>query len=157
MAESTAWLLPLQGAWRAAVGEWELAHLLEAPVLLDIPITPFYCRQVVLWENRILPVLDLAAWLAGQPLAPRAQMLAGVFAYQEPSEAALSYGILLLDGVPVRHLVQDEEACALPAEPAGWREVAISCFGDGAGAVPILDLPYIFSDALLRTKIIEKL
>ena len=149
MAESTAWLLPLQGAWRAAVGEWELVHLIEAPVLVDIPVTPFYCRQVLLWENRILPVLDLAVWLAGQPLAPRDQMLAGIFAYQAQSEAALSYGILLLDGVPTRQVVHDEEACALPAEPMGWQKVAISCFGDGDSAVPILDLPYIFSGALL--------
>lgn len=150
MTESTAWLLPLQGAWRAAVGEWELVHLIERPVLLDIPVTPFYCRQVVLWENQILPALDLAAWLTGR-LMPREQMLAGVFAYQEQPGGALHYGVLLLDGVPTRRVVNDEEACALPAGPAGWREVAISCFGDGAGAVPILDLPYIFSGALLSS------
>ncbi|MFO1372415.1 MAG: chemotaxis protein CheW [Candidatus Competibacteraceae bacterium] len=148
MAKSTAWLLHLKDAWRTAVGERELVHLIEEPTLLDIPVTPFYCRQVLIWENQILPVLDLAAWLAGQPLS-RAHKLVGVFAYQEHLDAVLSYGAVPLESVPTRRVVDDQDACELPTEPIGWRQVTISCFSDGGHAVPILDLPYIFSGALL--------
>jgi hypothetical protein len=51
--------------------------------------------------------------------------------------------------VPERVRVTDEQACALPESPPGWHEVAISCFEHpDHGAVPILDLPRLFSGPL---------
>jgi hypothetical protein len=56
---------------------------------------------------------------------------------------------MLLGKVPERIQVVDEQACALPGSPAAWHQVAISCFEHpDHGAVPILDLPRLFSGAL---------
>ena len=74
MAESTAWVLALDQQLRAAVGEREMVHLIEAPTLLEVPRSPFYCRQVLVWNDAVLPAMDLAAWLRRQP-AHRAQTL----------------------------------------------------------------------------------
>ncbi len=147
--ESVAWVLPLAGQLRAAVGERELVHLVEFPALLEVPRSPFYCRQILLWNDMILPAMNLAAWLTGHD-EQRTQHLAGIFAYQNNPDDAPHYGALLLYAIPTRKWVSDKQACALPAEPVGWQTLAISCFADGDNAIPILELSYIFSGALLR-------
>lgn len=146
--ESVAWVLMLDSQLRAAVGERELVHLIEAPMLLEVPLSPSYCRQVLVWNNTVLPAMDVAAWLRGQPVQ-RQQTLAGVFAHQTRPGAIPGYGALLLAGIPTRAPVADDQACALPKQPSGWRTLAVSCFKQGTQPIPILDLPYIFSSGLL--------
>jgi len=150
--ESTAWILALDDRLRAAVGERELIHLIEAPTLLEVPLSPYYCRRAILWNNLLLPAMDLAAWLRGreQP-AQQERKLAGVVAYQ-PQMGAAEYGVLLLSDIPARTHVSDTQACKLPEQPTGWRDLAISCFLDAETPVPILDLPLIFSGRLLVTR-----
>ena len=150
--ESTAWILALDDRLRAAVGEHELIHLIEAPTLLEVPLSPYYCRRAILWNNLLLPAMDLAAWLRGreQP-AQQERKLAGVVAYQ-PQMGAAEYGVLLLSDIPARTRVSDTQACKLPEQPTGWRDLAISCFLDAETPVPILDLPLIFSGRLLVTR-----
>ncbi|HRZ24109.1 MAG TPA: chemotaxis protein CheW [Candidatus Contendobacter sp.] len=148
MAESTAWVLALDQQLRAAVGEREMVHLIEAPTLLEVPRSPFYCRQVLVWNDAVLPAMDLAAWLRRQP-AHRAQTLVGVFAYQTQPGADPEYGALLLASIPMRASVTDEQACALPQQPDDWRTLAISCFKQNNQPIPILDLPHIFGGDLL--------
>ena len=148
MAESTAWVLALDQQLLAAVGEREMVHLIEAPTLLEVPRSPFYCRQVLVWNDAVLPAMDLAAWLRGQP-APRPQTLAGVFAYQTQPGADPKYGALLLADIPTRTRVTDKQACALPQQPGDWRTLAIACFKQGDQPIPILDLPHIFTGGLL--------
>ena len=148
MAESAAWVLALDHQLFAAVGEREMVHVVETPTLLEVPRSPPYCRQVLVWNDTVLPAMDLAAWLRGQP-AQRQQTLAGVFAYQARPEANPEYGALLLAGIPARTRVADEQACALPKQAGNWRSVAISCFRQGDQPIPILDLPHIFTGGLL--------
>ncbi len=148
MAESTAWVLALDGQLLAAVGEREMVHVIETPILLDVPCSPPYCRQVLVWNNTVLPAMDLAAWLREQP-AQRQQTLAGVFAYQAWPGADPEYGALLLAGIPAQTPVTDDQACALPKQPDRWRTLAISCFKQGDRPIPILDLPHIFTGGLL--------
>ncbi len=147
---SGAWILALDGALRAAVGEREMVHLIETPVLLEVPLSPFYCRQVLVWNQALLPAMDLAAWLyRGQPAQRNRTPLVGVFAYQTKPGAAPGYGALLLAGIPERARVTDGDAGPLPSQPTGWRTLAVSCFKRGGDPIPILDLPYIFSGGLL--------
>ncbi|MFO7641804.1 MAG: hypothetical protein R6X17_11250 [Candidatus Competibacteraceae bacterium] len=145
--QGAAWLLALDFEFRAAVGEREMVHLIETPTLLDVPWTPSYCRQILIWNNLLLPAMDLAAWLRGQP-SRRDRTLAGVFAHQAQPGAEPSYGALLMAAIPERVRVTDAQACALLDQPAGWRTLAISCFQRGGQPVPILDLPFIFTGGL---------
>lgn len=148
---SAAWILALDDALRAAVGERELIHLIEAPTLLDAPLSPPYCRQVLVWNENLLPAMNLAAWLRpGKPVQYR-WPLAGVFAYQTKPGAEPAYGALLLAGIPERARVTDNQACALPKQPAGWRTLAISCFRWGDDPIPVLDLPHLFTGGLFAT------
>lgn len=145
MAEATAWLLTLDAELYAAVGVRELIHLVQAPALFTVPDTPAYCQQVLLWQERIVPVMDLAAWLWGRRAAS-APSLVGVFAYQ--ATKTIAYGALPLTAAPARRQVSDEQACALPEHPPGWAHVAFSCFSDEDKKIPILNLQRLFSDVL---------
>jgi chemotaxis signal transduction protein len=149
MTICTAWILKLDGGLLAAVAAHEMIHLIPSPTLFEIAQTPYHCRQVLIWQDKILPAMDLAAWLQGHPVQ-RSQCSAGIVAYQNQPETAHQYGALLLTGTPARVSVSDAQACALPDEPKGWEILAMSCFSDGNATIPILDLPYIFSDALLE-------
>lgn len=147
MATATAWIVQLAGGWPVALGEREMTHVVERPVLQDIPQTPGHCQQVLLWEEDMLPVLDLTAWLTGQPAA-RAGATVGIVGWQEQPEAPPQYGALLFTGIPQKVRVQDNQICDLPIQPAGWASVAVSCFHHNEQAVPILDVPALFSGAL---------
>jgi len=147
--ESNAWVLALDDQLRAAVGERELIHLIEKPTLLETPLSPHYCRKVVLWNNRLLPVMDLSAWLQGQPKADNDWKLIGVVGYQTAPGATPNYGALRLADIPERLQVTDTQACSLPEHPSGWRELALSCFLRGKDVIPILDAPYLFTGGLL--------
>lgn len=148
MAEASAWLLALDAEVRAAVGARELIHLVQFPTVFEIPDAPPHCRQVLLWQEEIVPVMDVAAWLRGGRAGAAPPPLAGIFAYQATPES-VAYGALPLLVTPLRRRVSDDQACALPERPAGWSRIALSCFSDGDWKVPILNLRYLFSGALL--------
>jgi chemotaxis signal transduction protein len=156
--ESNGWLLKLRGQWRAAVGLRELVHVLPySPRLYMVPHTPPHARHVILWEGKIVPVVDLVAYLeAGAERGLRTatnrlslDRLVGIVAYQTAPGSEVSLAGMLLGKVPERIRVTDEQACALPESPPGWRQIAISCFEHpDYGVVPILDLPRLFSGRL---------
>ena len=144
MAKSTAWVLDLDGSHYAAVGERQMLHFIDSPTLLDIPQSPQHCCQVLIWQDNILPVMDLGVWLRGQ-VVQRNQLAVGIVAYQDRSGSIPQHGALLLASAPTRTAVHDYQACELPKQPAGWQTLAISCFAAQDKVIPILHLPYIFS------------
>ena len=148
MAEATAWIVQLNNGLHAAVGERQMVHLVEEPILEHIPYTPVHCRHVLLWEGELLPVMDLAAWLTDQA-TERARASVSVVRWQDHSDTAPHYGALLFTGIPQKVQISDNQACDLPEQPAGWQAIALSCFRYDDQSVGILDLPRIFSDALV--------
>ena len=144
MAKSTAWLLDLDGSHYAAVGERQMLHFIDSPALLDIPQSPPHCCHVLIWQDNILPVMDLGVWLRGQTVQ-RDQLAVGIVTYQDQSAAAPQHGAVLLASAPTRVSVHDNQACELPNQPAGWPALAISCFAADGKVIPILHLPNIFS------------
>jgi chemotaxis signal transduction protein len=151
MAEAMAWIVALDGNLCIAMGEHEMVHFVEHPVCDAIPYTPAHCQQVLWWEGEILPVVDLAAWLTGAPVE-RTHVAVGIVRWQERPEAAPQYGALLCTGIPQKVLVKDEQVCDLPVQPSGWKQVAISCFRHNSHPVPIVDLPSLFSNALIKQR-----
>ncbi len=138
-----AWLLDFGGGCRAAVGTRVLVHLIDQPETFAVPCTPSYCRSVMFWEDRLLPVMDLAARLEVSP--PQEPKLLAVACYQEPSGEGVRYGALQLSASPIPIAVSDAVATHLPEQPAGWDKLAISCFDYEGMPIPILHLGRVFS------------
>ncbi len=135
---SNAWLLTLGAGHRAAVADHEMIEYVAAPRLHAVPMAPSHCANVLFWQDRILPVLDIGAFLDGGDAA--AAPLAVVLAYQTRPREPLRYVALALEQPPVRVEVDDEQACALPEEHrAFWKSAALACFSL-EGGVPILDV-----------------
>jgi len=55
-----AWVLDFGSGLRAAVGHHEMWQVLLSPKLFDVPCTPSYCGEVLIFQDRILPVLSVS-------------------------------------------------------------------------------------------------
>lgn len=144
-----AWLLELDSDRRAAIGGFEIAHVLaDDPALFEIPKAPDHCRRALIWQDRMLAVMDLPAWLDGARPA-RERSLIAIVRYRDLDRADTGFGALVLGTAPRRVQVVDEQACDLPAPE--WKHLAIACFEHSDhGPVPVLDLAHIFSGPLPR-------
>lgn len=148
MSEVNAWLLDFGGGLHAAVGDLEMIHALpDAPSLFAIPRSPDYCRQVLVWQGEVLPLMDVALRLAARPPSVNGSgSLIVITAFQDHPGAAPRHGALLLNTAPVRIRVNDTQACELPESQSVWGHLAIACFEhQDRGPVPVLDLRKLFS------------
>lgn len=144
MSRMNAWVLDFGMGCRAAVGARELLHLIDVPATFAVPCTPVYCRRVLFWQDRLLPLMDLASRLGAA--AQDAPFIA-VVGYQQKRGEYPQFGALQLLSPPVQVTVGDEQACQLPQNYRDWDELAISCFNHLGEAVPVLNLQRLFSTA----------
>jgi len=152
---SRAWLLDFGRGLQAAVGHHEMWQVLISPVLFEIPCTPTYCSQVLIFQNSILPVLDMSSLLEGQKTIPVTTPVVGIAIYQEDPSHPIRYACLHLTTTPQSIYVDDDQACDLPPHQPYWEPLAISCFSHKGRIIPIIDLAYLFSEEF-HTKMIEK-
>lgn len=148
MMEAPAWLMNIGSGMIVGVGERELLHLVEQPQLSELPLAPRHCRNVLMWQGQLLPVWDVRAWIDHDEAAERAIPIVGIVAYQSRRGEIPKYGALMLDEPPKRTLVADSQACRLPVDQTGWDRIAVSCFLHEGEAVPVLDLPRMFTKAI---------
>jgi chemotaxis signal transduction protein len=141
---TSAWILQFGPNDRAAVGQRELLHIVHAVPTFPVPLTPAHCREVIYWQDRPVPLMDLSVWL-GAGTGKNARQYVGIVGYQLRLGEPPHFGALWLAAPPVRTTVADSQACVLPETSSAWSEIAISCFKDGAESVPVLDLPRLFS------------
>lgn len=143
-----AWLLSFDNELNAAVGGRELQHIAHAPTTFTIPFCPVYVDQVLIWSDRLLPVIDLASWSSDGRQFCRSDLI-GIVAYLEHDTHTPSYAGLRIRSAPKRLQVYDHQACALPQNMLRWRSITTSCFKYRNGKpVPILDLARVFSNSL---------
>lgn len=143
MSHMNAWLLDFGRSCRAAVGTRELLHLVDAPVTYEVPCTPAYCRNVVLWQERLLPVMDIASRLGAESVGTPFLAVVG---YQQQRGEYPQFGALILSTPPKQLTVTDGQACQLSGENSEWQDLSISCFEHEGLPLPILNLSHIFSN-----------
>lgn len=154
MKTADAWILPLASRLAVAVGAYELRHVLpDVPALFAIPQAPAYCCRVLLWQERIVPLMDLAARFCFVPEpnsqacnAAYAQHIA-IVAYWSDDSDAVEHGALLLHGLPWRCSVADAQACELPDAFAAWRAYTQACIQleEDTSVTPVLSLNRLFA------------
>ena len=139
----TTWLLPLDQTMNVAVGEYEFIHIVDQPEYISIPQTPEHCKHVILWNENIVPVINLSSWFSGHEQDEDAGVVA-ILIYNN-SEGELLYGGIKLVNIPVSDKVKNDQGCSLPGNADKWKEISLSCFKSGNGAiVPILDVAALF-------------
>lgn len=155
MQTAPAWIFGITKSISAAVGEFELVHLPpEFPVLYEVPKTPHFCQRVMLWQQRIVPVMDLARRFqipaeenTKEAPSPATERRVGIFAYRAKETGTHEFGALFIASLPQRREISDAQLCSLPAGLDAWAPYVISCFqyGGERKAVPILNLAQLFS------------
>jgi len=151
MEQATAWILDIGHELNVAIGKYEMVHLIEKPDLLDESMQGEYCSYQMQWQGEEIPVADISACLNPSDSTTRKNLqpeLVAIVAYETDESELPSYGGLVLNAIPERQLVTNDQACTLPEPQANWQKIAISCFTDNSQATPILDLPRIFSNEL---------
>jgi len=144
-----SWIISITDTLSAAVGEFELIHVLpDYPELITVPKTPLYCRQVFVWQNKIIPVMNLAERFGLETnAAGNDRSVMTIFAYRTEKTALPEYAALCLNTTPKRSEVADTQACSLPAELSSWTNYVRCCFQDTESqqAIPILKLEHLFA------------
>lgn len=142
MSGMNAWILDFGMGYRAAVGGKELLHLVDMPTTFTVPCTPMYCHRVLSWQDRLLPVMDVASKLGGMS---QDSPFIGVIGYQQKRGEYPQFGALLLASPPQQVAVSDDQACNMPEEKQGWGGLAIACFNYNGAALPVLNLNLLFN------------
>jgi chemotaxis signal transduction protein len=140
------WLLHFSERVRAAIGLREMLYVLpDEPATYPVPRAPAHASHVVMWQQHLVPLIDLNVCIAGAGVKS-AHKLVGIVACAaaNDADAGTALGALVMCRAPERIQVSDGQACGLPDAPAGWRSISASCFRHPLhGPVPILDLPAI--------------
>jgi len=149
MRSTRAWLLDVAGGMRLAAGAPFVVEYLLEPETIELPRLPAHCRGVMLWRERIIPVIDLAPILAGVEGSSGGWSRAVVLAWQDAPGQPLQYGALSVLKAPVELFVSDSDARPLPERPEILRQFAGSCFGYDDEVIAIVDVRRLFTRPLL--------
>jgi hypothetical protein len=142
---SRAWLLDFGGGLQAACGHHEMWQVLISPTLFEIPCTAFYCDKVLIFQDDILPVLDVVSLFEHKVIQIPNQIV-GIAIYQQDPSDPIRYAGLRLAEMPLGIRVSDEQMCDLPIDQPFQQPLAISCFSYENKKIPIIDFAYLFSE-----------
>jgi chemotaxis signal transduction protein len=149
-AAANGWLLSLGAERLVAVGERELVHILaELPRLQRIPRAPAHASHAMVWQERVLPVIDLSVLLdKGESRSSSPASVIGIVAFRGERKGTIGLGALALHDVPRRFETSEADACEIPSRFHAMSALAISCLDHlDHGPVPILHLSKLFSAA----------
>ncbi len=148
-AATRGWVMDVGAGWRVAVGAHRVVEYLLSPPTHSLPRMPAHCLGVLIWQERMIPLLDLAPVLSERARAQEHGVRrAVVLAYQEMPGQALRYGALVVRAAPVEVWASDDMACPLPEDPPALKHFSCSCFLHQEKAIPILDTTRLFATAL---------
>lgn len=121
--------------------------LIECPPVVGVPGAPYYCRGLIAWQDRRLPLLDLGTLLRAYPEPnepPSRHVL--VLAWQSAPGLSLDYGAVCARSLVRMIEVADSQQCALPADSDLWPWISLSCFEHEGHSVPVLDTARLFGE-----------
>ncbi len=149
-----AWLLTGAPGYHLAAGIHEVQEYMVAPGILEVPLSPPHCPQLILWRDQFVPLFDLRR-LHDHNLtrADAAPPVSGVIvlAYQREPGLALEYLALFLYAEPQKILVDDSAAVIWPTEyPQALRGLVRSLFMHDDRVVSVLDLAALASARYLN-------
>ena len=135
--------------WSVAVGAHRMVEYLLSPPIHRLPRMPVHCLGVLIWQEQMIPVLDLASVLS-EPDPARGNNVrrAVILAYQESPGQPLRYGALVVRAAPIEVWASDDMPCPLPEELPVLKHFARSCFLHQEEAIPILDTTRLFATPL---------
>ena len=148
MGEVAAWLMQIDRASKVAVGQRELIHIVAAPKYIEVPKAPFYCSRVLIWNNSLVPVVDLSL-LVNKMSAFYHDNSVAVGVYTDQNSGKTHYGGIQLTDMPVLDKVSNKQQILESELSSAWRPVSVSAYKSTDNEIiPILDLRRLFSPGI---------
>ena len=146
-ASSNAWLLECDPELIVAVGDHEIVEYIQPPQVYVVPETPAYCNRVIAWQDRLVPVMDMAQLTGIRNLQQEASFVC-LLCYQLAPGEALQYLALRINTTPQKVVVDDNQVCELANEGVSplLKSVTLCSFTHMQQSIPILDLGKLCSD-----------
>ncbi len=141
MSLSTAWFLQCGNELSIAVGDREMVELVRGQSVHAVPGSPSHCSSVLVWQDSIVPVMDLAILDTGIGIDLSDSYLC-LLNYQDEPNSPLKQLALRVSEAPERIQVDDAQFCELSPDLSTslLKSVALSSFSHHAKTVLILDL-----------------
>lgn len=143
------WVMDVGAGWHVAAGAHRVVEYLLSPPTRNLPRMPAHCLGILVWQEQMIPVLDLAPVLSQAQPQERSVHRAVVLAYQEAPGKVVRYGALVVRAAPVEVWANDDMACPLPEDPPAFKQFSSSCFLHQEKAIPILDTARLFATTLI--------
>ncbi|MGD8348858.1 MAG: chemotaxis protein CheW [Gammaproteobacteria bacterium] len=146
MSTSEAWLLDCGNSLAIAVGDHEMAEYVQERSFHRVPGSPGYCSSVLVWQNNIVPVMDLSALQYG-PAGELENFFVCVLNYQEAPNSPIQHLALRVVRAPQKIRVDDEHACEIPdsLQSSVLKQVCLACFNHDELPVLVLDIARLCS------------
>ncbi len=139
-----AWMLDCGSGTVVAVSASNMLHVVEdAAQRFRVPLAPAHCNQVLVWQQRVLPIVDLAVLLtASAPVSKK--IYSCVLGWRAPGDIT-EYGVFSTCSLPRRVLVTDDKAVTPTITQAElWRDIALGFFSYHGHSTPIVDPAAVF-------------
>ena len=148
MSTSNAWLLECGDALTVAVSDHEIVECVQPERYFRIPGTPDYCCSVLAWQDKLVPVMDMAAALHDDHRAQSEWLFACLLSYQLAPKQPLQYLALRISQAPQKIQVDDEQVCEVPTGGISQLLASVSfcCFSHQQLPVAILDIAKLCSE-----------
>lgn len=137
---SNAWLIEYAKNEFVAIATHAMQEIIISPDLVEIPLSPSYCRYACRWKDKLIPVCNLSALTFGKTLASN-QIL--VVKYWHDDQAFFAAIDLLKP--PVFIQVYDSSFCEQTENIKLMHHIVLSAFTYNQHAVAILNLQALFS------------
>lgn len=146
MTASDAWLLELDDSLAIAIGDHEMVEYVRATTTFPVPGAPKYCSHVFLWQNKLVPIMDVSM-MRGHTNKRASDGFMGLVAYQLKPGAPIMHIALYVNELPKKIQVDDEQVCELPEELDDGlvRQLCLSCFKHESQPVVIIDIARLCS------------
>ena len=147
MTTSKAWLLECGNSLTIAAGDHEMAEFVQKQEYFRVPGAPEYCSSVVVWQGKIVPVMDLAALFNPAVGGDPEHSMLCVMKYQSEPSSALQQLAIRVTEAPRKIIVDDEHACELPdiLRNSVLGQLNLACFNRDAHPVMIIDIARLCS------------
>ena len=144
MSNAAAWVLNINESLHVSVSQLELVHIINEPYYIKVPGAPDYCNKIIIWNDNILPVVNIANLAGNHGSASRYNVVA-VIIYRDHDEQ-VHYGGISLISSPELEYVNNSHVCTLPDLSYLLQETSLSCFTCKKGRkIPIIDSSRLFS------------
>lgn len=143
--ELKAWLLPITGESRVALGQAEVKYIEQIQKPVRVPGLPAYCEHGFLWRERFIPLLNLPQLITRRRTPLSAEQLVAIVAYQPEGSNEIQLGALALAAVPKLETLTASAARPPAQLPPPWSALAHAAFDYQDQTCPVLDLPKLFS------------